>query len=119
MSFEVINTLKGGSIVRISNPGTYTITLAQLSANTQLETVTSASIRRMIWSTNGSIQVTRTGQTEPMITVFNQHVMKFDEFGTVMANTATANIVVTLASGGFCLLDVSKQATYSTNLDNT
>jgi hypothetical protein len=45
--------------------------------------------------------------------------MKFDEFGTVMANTATANIVVTLASGGFCLLDVSKQATYSTNLDNT
>jgi hypothetical protein len=115
MSYEIINTLKGGSIIRISNPGTYTITLNQLSSNTSLETVTSASIRKMIWSTNGSITVTRTGQSEPMVTVFNQHVMKFDEFGTTLSNTATANIVVTLASGGFCMLDVSKTATYSTN----
>jgi hypothetical protein len=116
MSIEIINTLRGGSIVRVSNPGTYTIQLSQLSANTQLETVTAAAIRKMIWSTNGSIQITRTGQTEPMVTVYNQHVMKFDEFGTTLANTPTANIVVTLASGGFCLLDVSKTATYSIDL---
>jgi len=117
MAYEIINTLRSGSIVRCSNPGTYTITLNQLSANTQLETVTSATIRRMIWSTNGSIQITRTGQAEPMVTVFNQHVMKFDEFGTVLANTPTANIVVTIASGGFCLFDITKTATYSPDLN--
>jgi len=44
MSYEVINTLKGPSVVRTDGVGTYTITLANLSANSTQESVGSAAI---------------------------------------------------------------------------
>ena len=45
--------------------------------------------------------------------------MNFDELGTSLANNNTGNVVVTIATSGTVLLEVSKTATYTTDLDRT
>jgi hypothetical protein len=47
MPFEITNTLRGSSIVRAVDPGTYTITLNNLRANATTETVTAADIKHV------------------------------------------------------------------------
>jgi hypothetical protein len=43
--------------------------------------------------------------------------MRFDEYGHSLANGATGNIVVTIVTGGSVIMEVSKAATYSVDLD--
>lgn len=119
MSYEVNNTLRGTSTIRVVDPGTYTITLANLSTNTQLETVTSANIKRVFWSSNGYISIGRGATPTPMLSLSQSGEMRFDELGYSIANTNTGNVVVTVVTGGTCVIELSKVATYSTNLDNT
>ena len=54
MPFEITNSLRSASFIRVVDAGTANVTLAQLAKNAN-ETVNSASIKRVIWSTNGSI----------------------------------------------------------------
>lgn len=115
--YEVNNTLRGTSIIRVVDPGTYTITLANLSTNTQLETVTTASIKRVQWSSNGYISIGRGATPTPMLALSQSGEMYFDELGYSIANTNTGNVVVTVVTGGSCVIELSKQATYSTNLE--
>ena len=77
MSYEVINTLKGPSVVRTDGVGTYTITLANLSANSTQESVGSAAIKRILWSTNGNITIAR--DSSNMVTLYNSGEMKLSE----------------------------------------
>ena len=79
MSYEVINTLKGPSVVRTDGVGTYTITLANLSANSTQESVDSASIKRILWSTNGNITIARNSSN--MVTLYNSGDMVLSEIG--------------------------------------
>lgn len=118
MSYEIINARRGTSIIRAEAPGTYTITLDNLSTNTSIETVTDASIKRLTWSSNGYITIGRGATPNVMISLYNSGEMRFDDFSYSMANGSTGNIVVTIATGGSVVLEVSKVATYSTNLDS-
>ena len=58
MAHEVTNTLRSSTIIRVVDPGTTTISLANLEFNAN-ETVNSVNIKRINWSTNGSIQIPR------------------------------------------------------------
>jgi hypothetical protein len=111
MSYEVINTLKGPSVIRTDGVGSYTISLANLSANSSQETVTNASVKRIIWSTNGSITIAR--DSVNLVTLYNSGEMRLSEINYSMANNSTGNIVVTIASGGSCIIQASKVASYS------
>lgn len=115
MAYEVTNTRRGSSIIRCEGASTNNVALSDLSTNTSLETVTSASIKRMTWSTGGSISVIRDEIT--VATLYGSGEMRLDELGHSIANSATSNITVTIATGGTCFLEVSKTATYSTDLD--
>jgi len=115
MAYEITNTKRGTSIIRADSPATYTIQLSDLSTNTSIETVTSASIRRITWSTNGYITIARTGGPQ-VLSLYNTGDMKFDEFGYAVANTPTANIVCTIATGGSIILEVSKNITYTSDV---
>lgn len=119
MSYEVNNTLRGTSTIRVVDPGTYTITLTNLSSNTQLETVTAANIKRVMWSSNGYISIGRGATPTPMLALSNSGEMFLDTLGYSLANTNTGNVVVTVVTGGTCVIELSKTATYSTNLDIT
>jgi hypothetical protein len=114
MTYEVTNSRKGTSIVRAEGPATYTIQLTDLSASAQ-ETITSASLRRITWSTNGSITISRTGGPT-LLSLYQTGDMKFDEFGYAISNTSTANIVCTIATGGSIIMEVSKHANYANDV---
>jgi hypothetical protein len=118
MPYEVVNNLRGTSIIRAVDPGTYTITLNNLSSNTDLETVSAANIKRILWSSNGYITIGRGATPTPMLSLSQSGQMKFDELGYSIANTNTGNVVVTIATGGSIVIEMSKIATYSTNLEN-
>ena len=78
MPFEITNSLRGQSVIRAVDAGTYTITLNDLRANATIETVTAADIKRVMWSTNGSITITRNGI--PQLALHTGGVMDFADF---------------------------------------
>ena len=92
MAFEYINTLRSASIARVIDTGT-TIALANLSTGAN-ETITAASIRKVAWSTNGSIQITR--NSVPILTLHNSGSIQFDDLNTTIANNSTQPIVCLL-----------------------
>jgi len=110
MAFEYINTLRSASIARIIDTGT-TIALANLSSGVN-ETITAANIRKVAWSTNGNIQITR--NSVPILTLHNSGSIQFDDLNTTVANNNTQPIVVTINTGGFVILELTKEATYTT-----
>ena len=79
MAYEITNSMRGGSVIRVADPGTATITLNDLRANAYTETVTAANIRRVTWSTNGSISIVR--NSVPILMLHNAGEMRFDDFG--------------------------------------
>ena len=122
MAFEITNQLRSPSIIRVEGASTVNVNISQLSTNTALETVVSANIKRIAWSTGGSIVIGRHGASNTLITLatlFNSGQMNFDELGTSLANTNTGNVTVTITTSGTVILEVSKNTTYSTDLDRT
>lgn len=122
MAFEITNQLRSPSIIRVEGASTVNVNISQLSTNTALETVVSANIKRIAWSTGGNIAIGRHGASNTLITLvtlFNSGQMNFDELGTSLANTNTGNVTVTITTSGTVILEVSKNTTYSTDLDRT
>jgi len=117
MAYEVVNSRRASSIIRCEGASTTNLALDTLSTNTDLEIVSSASIKRILWSTGGTVTVARGEAPNTLITLYGSGEMKLDEMGYSLANGATGNIVVTIATGGTCVMEVSKVATYSTDLD--
>jgi hypothetical protein len=112
MAFEYINTLRSSSIARIIDTGT-TIALANLSTGAN-ETVTAATIRKVAWSTSGYISITR--NSVPILNLHNSGSIVFDDMNTTIANNSTQPIVVVINTGGFVLIEMTKVATYTTEL---
>ena len=111
MPYEITNNIRSTSVVRAVDPGTYTITLNDLRGNPTTESVTSASIKRVLWSTNGSITITR--NSVPILALHTAGEMKFDESGYTIANNNTQSIVLTVTTGGSIVMELSKTATYN------
>ena len=117
MPYEISNARRGTSIIRAEAPGTYTIQLSNLSTNTSIETITEASVKRVNWSSNGYITIGRGATPNLVLSLYNAGEMRFDEYGHSLANGSTGNIVVTIVTGGSVVMEVSKTATYSVDLD--
>ena len=113
MPFELINSIRSSSIICIEGTGTTTVALANLSVNAN-ETVTSANIKRINWSTNGSVQIVR--NSVPIASLHGTGEMRLDEYGYSIANNSTSSIVITVNTGGTVVLEVSKETTYATAL---
>ena len=117
MAYEVSNSRRGSSIIRCEGAATYTIPLTQLSSNTALENVDSASIKRIAWSTGGTVTIGRGASPNTVTTLYGSGEIRLDDYGHSLANGATGDIVVTIATGGTCFPEVSKTATYTTDLN--
>jgi hypothetical protein len=113
MPFELINSIRSPSIIRIEGTGTTTVALANLSVNAN-ETVTAANIKRINWSTNGNIQIVR--NSVPIASLHGTGEMRLDEYGYSIANNSTSSIVITVNTGGTVVLEVSKETTYANSL---
>ena len=55
MAYEIINTTRGSSIVRVVDVSTANLALTQFRASPTIETVSALSIRKLNWLTNGII----------------------------------------------------------------
>ena len=89
MAFEITNTNRSSSIIRVNDAGTTTVFLANLSSGAN-ETITAANIRKVAWSTNGSIQIVR--NSVPILQLHNTGTIQFDELNHVIANNNTVEV---------------------------
>jgi hypothetical protein len=113
MPIEITNSLRSSSLIRVEGVGTYYANLISLAADSN-EVVSSASIKRINWSTNGNIQIIRNGNN--IATLHNAGEIRLDEWGKSLANNNTSNVVITIVTGGTVFLEISKAATYTTPL---
>ena len=111
MPIEISNALRAPSVIRVEGVGTYYANLESLAVNAN-EVVSAASIKRITWSTNGNIQIVRGGV--PIVMLHNTGTLEFDSLNTTLANNNTQPIVVTINTGGFVVLELTKEATYTT-----
>jgi hypothetical protein len=114
MSYETVNSLRTSSIIRIEGAGSTTIELANLAFN-EIETVNSAAIKSMFWSTNGSIVIARGEET--LSTLYSNGTFIFPDLRYSMANNSTQPIIVTINSGGTIFLEVTKDTEYDPALE--
>ena len=117
MSYEIVNAKRGSSIMRVEGAGTYNVAPSAFSVNTALEVVSDVTIKRLFWTTGGSITVARGATPNTVLTLYGSGEMRLDDFGYTLANGSTGNVVVTIATGGSAVIEVGKTATYTTNLD--
>lgn len=111
MPIEIKNSLRSSSIIRVINAGTYNVPITDLSTNTAIETVNSASIKNVMWSTNGSISIVR--NDVPLLTLHNAGGMRLGDIGHSIANNSTSNLSITIVTGGTLILEVTKDTSYS------
>lgn len=111
MAFDITNTTRSSSIIRVVDAGTSNVFLANLSSGAN-ETITAANIRKIAWSTNGSITITR--NSVPILALHNTGVIQYDELNHVIANNNTQTMVITITTGGSLVMEVTKEATYTT-----
>jgi len=113
-TYEITNALKNTSIIRVVDSGTVTINIADLTKNTKHETVVSADIKKLMWSTNGSIAITRNAVN--VLTLHNTGEFPLNDLSHSVSNNNTSAIVVTINTGGTVFLEVSKFATYNVDI---
>ncbi len=113
MAVEITNTNRSSSIIRVVDAGSANISLANLSSGAN-ETITAANIRKVAWSTNGHITIVR--NSVPILALHNTGTIHYDELNHSVANNNTSNIVITINTGGSIVMEVTKVATYATEL---
>jgi hypothetical protein len=111
MAYEIINTTRGSSIIRVVDISTANFALTQFRGSPNTETVSAISIRKLNWSTNGSIEITRDGAQ--LFKLSGSGEMRLDDYATSVANTASGNLAVQIFTGGCIVIEVSKTATYN------
>jgi hypothetical protein len=111
MPIEYNNTLRGTSIIRVEGTGTYYINLTDLRANTTTETVTAFDIKRLNWSTNGTIQISRNSAN--IASLHTAGEIRLDDWGYTISSNRSSNANVTVTTGGTLFMELSKEATYN------
>jgi hypothetical protein len=118
MSYEIIKATRKDVVLRFTGHTVNTeISLAAMSANTQEETVTSATIKAAYWSANGTSywNVNRGGID--LLQLNGNGESNYAAQGFVVANSAAANVYVTGTSvTGYLIVELSKTATYTRDL---
>jgi len=104
MSYSITNKPYGPSVITVVGAGTHTIPLASLGTGD--ETISSANIKRIHWSTNNNISITR--NSVKVLALHNNGIMNFDELGHSVANNNTGNIVVTINGAGSLTMQMTK-----------
>lgn len=120
MPFEIINSKRSKSVIRITGNSPTRVNLNQLSTNTQIETITGASITHLTSSTDGKWIVYRGNDATgvPVLSLFGENDLPFAQYDISIGNTASANLYFTNSGAdGTLIVVVSKTASYSVDAD--
>jgi hypothetical protein len=105
MPLEIKNKSYNDTTISFVGAGTYTIPLANLGVDIT-ETISSADIKSLLWSTNNSITIKRSYVAAEEL--FGSGNLKLDEIPHSIANNKTGNIQVTINGGGSLFMQLSK-----------
>jgi hypothetical protein len=118
MTYEVTNSLRSKSTVRIVGNTAVTITLSSLAKDDR-EIVSAAAIAQASSVSNGIWRIYRGNDTSGVLLLElpNNSNFIFYEYDATLANTATANIHVTNSgTAGTMIMQLAKTATYTTDM---
>lgn len=118
MAYEIINTKRSRSIIRITGNTATNIALSSLATDAN-EVITGASIAHIITSTDGWIRIYRGDSVNAnlIVSMYQSNDLPLTQYDISLANTPTANLHITNSgTDGTVLLLVSKSATYATPL---
>ena len=119
MAYEIINTLRSRSIIRVTGNTATRINLSALSANSSLETINSASLTHVITATDGKWVIYRGNDASGpvLLSLFGSNDLPLSVYDVALANGSTSNIYVTNSgTDGSLIMQFSKVATYSTDV---
>ena len=120
MAYEIVNSKRSKSVISVTGNTATRINLSQLSSNALSETVTAAAIGAVVTSTDGFWRIYRGNDATGtlVLELKDNNYLPFTQTDISVANGATSNIYVTNSgTGGTLILQVSKGATYTTDLD--
>lgn len=118
MPYDIVNTKRSRSVIRVVGNTATQINLASLSTGAD-ETITAAAITHVICSTDGKWNVYRGDNASGtlVLEVFDGSDWPLAQYDVTVANTSTANIHITNSgTGGTLIMVVNKTAVYSTDL---
>ena len=116
MAYEILNSLRTRSVIRVTGNTATRINLSQLSANSSLETVNSASLTHVITTTDGKWVIYRGNDASGpvLLSLFGQNDLQLSVYDVSFANGATSNIYVTNSgTDGTLIMQFTKVATYT------
>lgn len=119
MAYEILNSLRTRSVIRVTGNTATRINLSQLSANSSLETVNSASLTHVITATDGKWVIYRGNDASGpvLLSLFGSNDLPLSVYDVSLANGSTSNIFVTNSgTDGSLIMQFSKVATYSTDV---
>jgi hypothetical protein len=124
MAYEIVNAQRSKSTITIVGNTATLITLSQLakdpSASPATELITSATIGAVASSTDGFWRIYRGDNTSGtlVLELKDNNYLPFTQTDIAIANGSSSNIYVTNSgTGGTLVLQVSKTATFTTDLD--
>jgi hypothetical protein len=120
MAHEIINSIRAKSTIRVVGNTATTITLADLSANSSVETVTEAVIAQISSSSDGIWRVYRGNDTNGVLILEIPNYANFIlyEFDVSFANSSTSNVHITNSgTAGTLIMQLAKTATYNPPLE--
>jgi hypothetical protein len=118
MAYEIINTKRSRSIIRITGNTATNIALSSLATDAN-EVITAASIAHIITSTDGWIRIYRGDSPSGnlIVAMYQSNDLPLTQYDISLANTPTANLHITNSGAdGTVILSVTKTATYATPL---
>lgn len=114
MSYEIQNTLRGKSLIRVVGADTVSLNMNAFSTNTSSDVISTVKLTHIVWSTNDTITIAR--NSNAVLSLYNSGDWNLQSYGWVLSNTATGNVDITITGGGTCLLECTKEATYNPKL---
>ena len=119
MPYEILNSKRSKSTIRVTGNTATRINLESLSTNTTTEIITGATFTHVMSASDGFWKVYRgndaTGNL--VLDLPGGNDWPLAQYDIALANTSTANIYVTNSgTGGTLIMSLSKTATYSPSL---
>jgi hypothetical protein len=116
MPYEILNTKRSKSTIRVTGNTATRVNLTSLSTDQTTEIITGATITHVMSTTDGFWKVYRGNDNTGtlVLDLAGNNDYPLVQYDIVVANTPTANIYVTNSgTGGTLILSLSKTATFT------
>jgi hypothetical protein len=120
MPYDISNSNRSKSIIRVVGNTATLIALSELSSNANNETITSATISQVFSSTDGAWSIYRGNNASGTLVMqlVGENALPLSQSDIVVANGASSNIYVTNSGTlGTLIIQLSKTASYLRDVD--